>query len=336
MAFNISYAYGLTSLLALALAVGYWGIIRRRDLWLVLLFLSVVLVNLGYFSLSISRTLGEALLANRIAYLGSVFLPLCMLRSVLNVCCISCKKAVSLILLGITVIVFLIAASPGYLDCYYSSVELVFVNGAAALKKTYGPLHIVYLLYLLGHFGAMVAVTVFAILKKRISSGRQAALLLTIVCLNMAIWGVEQLVDTGFEFLSLSYIASELLLLLLCGTLQNHESSVVSAAPADAERLPAEQPAEPEKRAPLLSESQIAQISQLWAQTYQLTGRETDVLQAILRNTKRKTIAELMHVTEHTVKKHTGNIFSKLGVANRQELFAKATTDLIAMEKDPA
>ena len=335
MAFNISYAYGLTSLLALALAVGYWGIIRRRDLWLVLLFLSVVLVNLGYFSLSLSRTLGEALLANRIAYLGSVFLPLCMLRSVLNVCCISCKKAVSLILLGITFIVFLIAASPGYLDCYYSSVELVFVNGAAALKKTYGPLHIVYLLYLLGHFGAMVAVTVFAILKKRISSGRQAALLLTIVCLNMAIWGVEQLVDTDFEFLSLSYIASELLLLLLYGMMQSHERSPSAALP-DTEHPPAEQPAEAEKRASLLSEPQIAQISQLWAQTYQLTGRETDVLQAILRNTKRKAIAELMHVTEHTVKKHTGNIFSKLGVANRQELFTKATTDLISAEKDPA
>lgn len=334
MAFNISYAYGLTSLLALALAVGYWGIIRKRDLWLVLLFLSVVLVNLGYFSLSLSRTLEEALLANRIAYLGSVFLPLCMLRSVLNVCCISCKKTVSLLLLGITVIVFLIAASPGYLDCYYSSAELVFVNGAATLEKTYGPLHIVYLLYLLGHFGAMVAVTAFAILKKRISSVGQAALLVTIVCLNIIVWAVEQLVDMNFEFLSVSYIVSELLLLLLYGILQGHEPAAAPAVPPDA----ACAPAEPEKPAPppLLSEPQIARISEFWAQTYQLTGRETDVLQAILRNTRRKAIAELMSVTEATVKKHTGNIFSKLAVANRQELFAKATTDLISLEKDPA
>ena len=39
---------------------------------------------------------------------------------------------------------------------------------------------------------------------------------------------------------------------------------------------------------------------------------------------RRKEIAVEMSVTEHTVKKHTGNIFSKMDVTSRAELFALA------------
>ena len=45
---------------------------------------------------------------------------------------------------------------------------------------------------------------------------------------------------------------------------------------------------------------------------------------ALLQNKRRKEIGLDMNVTEHTIKKHTGNIFSKLGVSSRAELFALA------------
>ena len=76
---SMALIYGIVAALSLVLAFGYCVLIKRKDLWFLLLFIAVFIVNLGYFALSISGTLEEAMLANRIAYLGSVFLPLCML-----------------------------------------------------------------------------------------------------------------------------------------------------------------------------------------------------------------------------------------------------------------
>jgi DNA-binding NarL/FixJ family response regulator len=48
-----------------------------------------------------------------------------------------------------------------------------------------------------------------------------------------------------------------------------------------------------------------------------LTGREMSVLQALSRGLSNKAIGQEFWVTEQTVKFHLGNIYRKLGVANR-------------------
>lgn len=342
---NMSVVYAVTTLLSLLLAGGYCVLLKKKDVWLLFLHASVVIVNLGYFALSISKTLGEALLANRIAYFGSVFLPLCMLMAIMDVCRVRRIKWLPGLLICCSVAVFILAASPGYLDCYYKEVSLVFINGMAKLEKVYGPLHPVYLVYLLGYFGMMTGVILTSIQKKKVASHKHAAILLTVVFLNIAIWFVEQLIYTEFEFLSVSYIVSELLLLMLYGMMQDYGILYTNQLPAGEETAAAvrealpvaesvEEPSEEELTADsgaacaAMSEERIAKIAAKWSVDYVLTGRECDVLCAILQDKRRKDIASEMCVTEHTVKKHTGNIFSKLEVSSRSELFAKAETEV--------
>ena len=62
-------------LLALFMMIGYLFVVQKKETWLTVLFICIAVVNTGYFSLAVSTTLEEALLANRISYLGSVFLP---------------------------------------------------------------------------------------------------------------------------------------------------------------------------------------------------------------------------------------------------------------------
>lgn len=333
--FNMEIAYGITSAAALVLAVAYWSLVKKRNTWLQLLFVSVVVVNCGYFALAISKTLPEALLANRISYLGSVFLPLCMLMTIIDVCRVKYKKSLPAVLLGISVAVFLLAASPGYLDCYYSDVTLVFINGMAKLEKVYGPLHSVYLVYLLAYLALMAGTILTSRVKRETVSQKHAILLMVVAFLNMAIWGVEQLIYTEFELLSVSYIVSELLLLLLYGMMQDYgiSADAESAPVPEAVSLPAGAAAEPavaeemggdgdDEPQAALAEERILTLAEEWAREYTLTNRETQVLVLLLQNKRRKEIALDMNVTEHTIKKHTGNIFSKLGVSSRAELFA--------------
>ena len=81
----LPFVYCSAALLSLLLLIGCLTIIRKNRKWFVVLFSSVFVVNTGYSILAFSCDLQMALMANRIAYLGSVFLPLSMLIIILNV-----------------------------------------------------------------------------------------------------------------------------------------------------------------------------------------------------------------------------------------------------------
>ena len=75
--------YGITFAVSLLMLGVCFRVDRKRDPWLLLLFLFVAVCNAGYLALSLSRTLTAALIANSVAYLGNVFLPFFVLRMVI-------------------------------------------------------------------------------------------------------------------------------------------------------------------------------------------------------------------------------------------------------------
>lgn len=306
---NVSFVYGIDAVLSLLLACGYCAIVRKKEIWLIWLYFSVFVANIGYFALSISKTIEEALLANRLAYLGCVFLPLFMLMTIMRVCKVKCKKSIIALLVGISAVVFLIAASQGYLTIYYQEVSLIFVNGMATLKKVYGPLHNIYYIYLFMYFVIMLGVIIYSMLKKKISSYKHAGLLVVVVLFNIAIWLIEQFINWDFEFLSVSYIASELLLLFLYGMIQDYESMMEQKNWSYKESN--------------LKQYCIEDIENCIPNVDSLSNREREVLLKMLEDKKRKEIAEELCITENTVKKHISNIFAKLEIANRNELFER-------------
>lgn len=314
---SMAAIYGVLAFISLCMIGVYFALVKKRELWFILLYIAVFVVNLGYLALSVSRTLEEALLANRIAYLGSVFLPLCMLMIIMSTCRLKPKKLVVAALIAFSVLTFLLAASGGYLPLYYKEVSIVYINGVARLDKVYGPLHFLYLLYLLMYFGLMVAVILHAIARKKISAPIHAIILASIVLGNIGVWFVEQLIYVEFEFLSVTYIICEIFLLLLNRMLQVYDLLHIQNAPADE--------GDPEEALPAPSRGE--QLLSSWPEAQSLTAREMEVLNYILENVKRRDIAERMCVSENTVKKHTSHIFSKLGISSRSELFARIASD---------
>lgn len=332
---GISIIYAATTALSLLLLVGYCCLVHKRDLWSLLLFSCVLVVNLGYLTLSVSGTLEEALLANRIAYLGSVFLPASMLMIILGVCRLPYKKWLAGLLLGIGLCIFLIAASPGYLDIYYKQVSLGHINGVAVLVKEYGPLHKLYLFYLLSYFGAMVAAIIYASAKKKIGSFSHAVILLVAVFVNIGVWLLEQLVKIDFEFLSVSYIISELFLISLylmlqeCGLLSDPQNEPRALAEEKDAPMPSESAAEelpicektakplpPEKEAPPPWDQQ----ERFAAQLKRLTPTERTIYDLYLEDKTTREIMKLLNIKENTLKYHNKNIYSKLGVRSRKQL----------------
>jgi len=122
------------------------------------------------------------------------------------------------------------------------------------------------------------------------------------------IWLIEQGLDLEFEFLSISYIITEIFLLSLYCILQDYGIVVGDDVRGDFGQ---------EHNQEIDLEILLKQNPQLT----ELTGRELEVLKLLLEDKlKRKEMAEELSVTEHTIKKHTAHIFSKLEVSDRKEL----------------
>lgn len=309
---SISVIYAVTSILSLILLIGYCCFIKKKEIWFLLLFASVFVVNTGYFTLSVSNTVSEALLANRISYLGSVFLPLSMLMSIINISKLNHKKWLPGILLLITTVVFIIAASPGYLDIYYKEVSLEVVNGASVLKKEYGAWHCVYLYYLLSYFSLMIAITLHSIKIKKISSGIQSVMILIAVFVNICVWLLEQLIDVNFEFLSVSYIASELFLIGLYSMLQDNNKE--ESNKADIENTDKTELSEN------TSDESFEHCDYIEQNISSLTATERKVYDCYIAGKTTKEVLQELNITENTLKYHNKNIYAKLGVSSRKQL----------------
>lgn len=320
---NMSVVYATTAILSLCLLVGYCFLIKKKEIWFLLLFASIFIVNIGYFSLAISQTLEEALLANRISYLGSVFLPMSMLMIILNNTDLNTKRWLPFLLLGISIFVFFVAASPGYLDIYYKEVSLEIVNGVTTLNKIYGPWHNLYYAYLLFYFATMVTTIIHASYKKRLSSRTHAILLLCAVLVNIGVWFLEQSVKINFEFLSVSYIMSGLFLLGLCLLKQENEKGSLSEEPSVptpiSNTFPQEEniTEETSSQDSPLKDSKIEEF--LWGVS-DLTRTERVIYDLYLKGCTTKEIMTECNIKENTLKYHNKNIYSKLGVSSRKEL----------------
>jgi len=297
--------YAATAILALLMLIGYCWLEKKYELWFFMLFSCVLVVNTGYFLLSISGDLTMALWANRLSYLGSVFLPLAMLMIVLSITRIRFFKWLPATLVCVSFAMFLLAASYPVLSWYYTDVTLHTQLGATHLDKEYGPLHSLYLIYLLAYFAAIISVSIYAFVKKKIDSPLRVTILSAAVFINIGVWLVEQLVAIDFEILSISYIITELFLLGLHLITRENERL---------KQLVVQQTAPTE---PAVSDAFIIGISQL-------TQTERTIYDLYLCGKSTKDVMEALRITENTLKFHNKNIYGKLGVSSRKELLANA------------
>ena len=321
---SLTIIYGATAVLSLLLLIGCILLVRKNKVWFVLLFSSVLVVNIGYTLLAMSTCLEMALWANRVAYLGSVFLPLAMLMIILDISGTKHPKWLHGALGALLILVFLIAASPGILPIYYKEVSFAVVNGVSTLVKVYGPLHPLYLVYLLGYFAAMVTVIIRAKIKKTIDTTANAAILAIAVFVNIGVWFIEQLVAIDFEMLSVSYIISELFLLgvhlvmneyrrLKMIVKQVESVQNYSEAETATPNVMLEKPVEDEAIAPERIEFFIMGLKTL-------TPTERAIYDAYVARVTTKEIMANMDIKESTLKYHNRNLYGKLGVSSRKEL----------------
>lgn len=315
----MQWTYGAIFLLSLVLIPLYFLLVRKKqnEPWLFLLFVCVSAVNLGYTLIAFSKTVEFALFANKVAYLGQVFVPLCMFMIISKLCGYNYKKWVKYTLIGVAALMFAIVCTTGYLDWYYTSATIENVAGATVLRKEYGVLHPTNLIYVILYFVAMIAVIVVSLKERKASSQKRALGMLVVVLGNIGMWCVGKVVPWEFELLSIVYLISTFGFLLDSLTLQDYvrKSDVPVFTPAEQEQLGID-------IATMPMNVKIGKVLLCLKNGETLAPREREVLELILQYKKRREIAEILYVSESSVKLYTRTLYSKLGVSCREELYA--------------
>ena len=308
--------YALCLILAVGLLIAYFLMMKEKPFWLTMLYFCVPIVNLGYLVLSFANSLPVALFANDVAYFGSVFLSMCMFLTIVRLSGFKVKRCHVTVCLSLAVAMFSVIATSGFLPWYYKSVSFETVSGAGKLVKEYGPLHDLYLVYLLGYFVAMIATIIHSVVKKKPGAAKFAGFIAGVVCSNLIVWLFEKFVKWEFEFLSVTYIISELLLLLVFWMMQDYVLKSDLPIDSSTERaLGVEITA-------MSIEEKLSRVLLCVKDELPLGIREREILELILKNSKRREIAESLHLSENTVKTYTRTLYAKLGVSCREELFA--------------
>lgn len=309
--------YFISFVVAIGLLIAYFLLMKEKEFWLTMLFCCVPVVNLGYALTSMANTVEFAIFGNDVAYLGSVFLSMCMFLTIVRLCGFEITKKHVITCVSLGLIMFSIIATSGFLPWYYKSVAIETVDGSAKLVKEYGVLHPLYLVYLLGYFGAMIGTIALSAKRKKIGRKRNAGFIAGVVVSNIFVWLFEKFVSCDYEFLSVTYIVSELLLLLVYYMMQDyvHKDDVPP-------------PIIVEEKAPIIvvdSMTRAEKIEIILASLPKgttLSVRQMDVLEGIIDGKSRKEMAADLHLSENTIKMHTSSLYRLLNVSNRDEIRA--------------
>ena len=315
---DLTYVYGVTAMLSVLILISYLLWEKNKERNFLVLTGCVAIVNCGYFLLSVSSSLSMAMVSNGIAYFGAAYSVLAMFLIILDVCQVQRQKLCAGVLIGISTAAFLLAASGDWMGLYYRSVDIVSVNGMTRMVKDYGPLHILYTVYLLSYVLGMVAIILHARKDQRLTSPKYTMLLMAAVLLNIGVWAVEQAIDIDFEFLSVSYIVTEVMLLLIYGMLRDYGIVQPGGTLVSVQMLTQlyTRQIEPAKLPP-----DMEMLFRAFAEKVgTLSSAERRILDYYIEGHDPADIPDLAFISIHTVKKHNRSIYQKLEVASRDEL----------------
>lgn len=315
---SLTIVYCATALLAIMLCIGYFLFARDRNRLFLALFACVAIADVGYFLLAVCSSLHVARFANALSYFGGAFSLLVMLLIICQVCRIPQRKWGIWPLAGISFVVFCMAASGDLLGLYYRSISLETVNGITHLVKEYGPLHGLYAWYLGVYVALMLISIIYAAKTKQLSSPKYTLFLLVAVLLNVGVWLVEQAFVEEFEFLSVSYIVTTVLLLLIYNMLCDYGIIRPDAGVVSVQMLT--QLNTRRVQAGALPSGMEDMFQSFAEKVKTLSSAERRILNYYINGYEISDIPEQAFISIHTVKKHNRSIYQKLGIASRDEL----------------
>lgn len=374
----IPVVYAICFLTSVAMLSCYLIFVRKKFVRLTLMLVCVCIVNAGHLYLSISKHLEEALLATRLTYIGSTFLPLLFFFTMAFICRHRIPRLMVAGLVGLSLLMLGATQCIGYTELFFTGASLRLEGGVVGLERGYGVLYTLYSACVVLLFAMSVAIAVYTAKKKRPVYFRCVEMVLFAGFINLTAWIIRRFVPLHFELLSVFFILTNGLLIFLYNEMSESglwdavtAASAVGQTGADrglatgdavgadgvdigtsskravkgdiGDGKPAKKPfadtleGEPsagEAKPAALGEAEMPRKKLIYTadelqrgcnpRLYEpLSAREAEVLALLLEGRIKSIIAEMLGISENTVKTHVKKIYLKFGVTTRIQLLYK-------------
>lgn len=163
------YFYGLCFLLSTLLLIWFISFNEQHCLKHMFIVLFTTISSGGYFAFILSTNLNEALLANKIFYVGGAYLPMAIFFITCEVSHVKVYKWISILACVIQTVIYGLVFTTGFTEIYYKSVDFAIIDGVPTLIKVYGPLHFLYNISLYGYLIGSIVVALVNAKKKEVN-----------------------------------------------------------------------------------------------------------------------------------------------------------------------
>lgn len=212
----VSVAYLVATLVA---ALTLWVLLvvteYQKSTYYVLMFSTTIISCAGYYFVSVSTNVNEALLGTKLTYVGGTFLTLFTIRCLCDICNIKvphwCYVPLMLANIEITGVVWSIQ----YNKWHYSAYKLIRENGFAYLEKEYGPHHVFYLFMIILYMILSFSIVIYSINNRKKVSWIYTSMLGGAELLIALIYFIERAVGLKIDLMPFGYVVFEVIVLII-------------------------------------------------------------------------------------------------------------------------
>lgn len=177
----------------------------------ILLSTCVMISNIGYFVLSCSRTVEEAVLANALSYVGGLFLPLLIVYILIDYSDSKVPIWFTASMIFFNVIVFLSTLVADRLPYFYSAIQFV-QDDPSYLIKDHGPVYYLKFIILAVEFALVAFFTILTYLGKRNASFRTMMVYAGSFIVALLVYAVRNIFDMKYDLMPFFYLLCTLVL----------------------------------------------------------------------------------------------------------------------------
>lgn len=189
---------------------------RHFDVHITLVYVLSPITVLGFSLFSRAQNLEEALVAQKIMYIGGSYLLLFIMLMVFSLCHIKLNRFIRLLFMTISSICYCSVLTIGHSDIFYKGdTTFKIVDGAAHIDKNYGFMHTVFFGVVIAYFSMTILAIVYSYFKKKQVS--RAMIYLLFISESVAIFAyfAGRTVIDGIQLLSAAYVFAQIMYLII-------------------------------------------------------------------------------------------------------------------------
>ena len=180
----------------------------------ILLVAVVVIGSGGYYALSISENLPQALLALQLIYIIGIFAPMMLFVNICEIYKVHIPGWLLCIMYAVQFCIYGFVLTIGHSDLFYKSAQLHISGGITYLTKEYGPMHTAYVVSMYLYFVLTILVSSGVIKRRRRISTLDVNAIFFLEFFTIAVYMAERMVKLKVELMPFIFEVAIILLLI--------------------------------------------------------------------------------------------------------------------------